>query len=328
MPDDILETEADVVVVGGGSAGSTAAIGAQRHLPLGRVVLLEKAHVKRSGAIAIGMDGLNNAVIPGHATPEQYVKEITMANDGIVNQRAVLAYAERSFDMIQQLDSWGVKFQKTESGDFDVKKVHHNGSYVLPMPEGYDLKKILTRMIRRSGVRVSNRVMATRLLTNRGRVAGVIGFGGRVGGGPGAVDRAVQNGRGRPAAGAGGVASDSSVADRGGRAVSGGRLNQRLATNSSGAPHPRCSNATVSGGFRLSSKRGGNSHWHSTTNIATRHRASSRSRQHPHQRLLQPGDALWLTRQRPNLLLDPHQLAGRSLELLKQGRLHAVQPVQ
>jgi succinate dehydrogenase/fumarate reductase flavoprotein subunit len=169
------DLDADIVVVGGGSAGSTAAIRAQRALPMGRVLLLEKAHVKRSGAIAIGMDGLNNAVIPGHATPEQYVKEITMANDGIVNQRAVLAYAERSFSMIQQLDSWGVKFQKTESGDFDVKKVHNNGSYVLPMPEGYDLKKILTKMIRRSGVRVSNRLMATRLLTAAdGRIAGVL----------------------------------------------------------------------------------------------------------------------------------------------------------
>jgi succinate dehydrogenase/fumarate reductase flavoprotein subunit len=178
---DVRHTEVEVVVIGGGSAGSTAAIRAQKELPVGRVLLLEKAHVKRSGAIAIGMDGLNNAVIPGHATPEQYVKEITMANDGIVNQRAVLAYAERSFDMIQQLDRWGVKFQKTESGDFDVKKVHHNGSYVLPMPEGYDLKKILTRTIRRAGVRVSNRVMATRLLTTTGpdgqrRIAGVIGL--------------------------------------------------------------------------------------------------------------------------------------------------------
>jgi len=167
--------EADIVVVGGGSAGSTAAIRAQRDLPLGRVLLLEKAHVKRSGAIAIGMDGLNNAVIPGHATPEQYVKEITMANDGIVNQRAVLTYAERSFPMIEKLDSWGVKFQKTEAGDFDVKRVHHNGNYVLPMPEGYDLKKILTKMIRRAGVRVSNRLMATRLLTAPdGRIAGVL----------------------------------------------------------------------------------------------------------------------------------------------------------
>jgi succinate dehydrogenase/fumarate reductase flavoprotein subunit len=178
----IKELEADVVVVGGGSAGSTAAIEAQRHLPIGRVLLLEKAHVKRSGAIAIGMDGLNNAIIPGHATIEDYVKEITMANDGIVNQKAVLAYATRSFEMIQQLDAWGVKFQKTESGDFDVKKVHHKGSYVLPMPEGYDLKKILTRLIRRSGVRVCNRVMGTRLLTHEGRIAGLIGLDVRDGG--------------------------------------------------------------------------------------------------------------------------------------------------
>ena len=168
--------EADIVVVGGGSAGSTAAIRAQQSLPRGRVILLEKAHIKRSGAIAIGMDGLNNAIIPGHATPEQYVKEITMANDGIVNQRAIWEYATHSYEMIQELDAWGVKFQKTASGDFDVKKVHHKGSYVLPMPEGYDLKKILTRVLKRAGVQIINRVMATRLLKDGDRVAGVVGF--------------------------------------------------------------------------------------------------------------------------------------------------------
>ena len=168
--------EADIVVIGGGSAGSTAAIAAQQALPRGRVILMEKAHIKRSGAIAIGMDGLNNAIIPGHATAEQYVKEITMANDGIVHQRAILEYANNSFAMLQQLDEWGVKFQKTSSGEFDVKKVHHKGSYVLPMPEGYDLKKILTRVLKRAGARVLNRVMATRLLMDGDRVAGVLGF--------------------------------------------------------------------------------------------------------------------------------------------------------
>jgi succinate dehydrogenase/fumarate reductase flavoprotein subunit len=169
-------TEADIVIVGGGSAGSTAAIRAKELNPKAKVLLLEKAHIKRSGAIAIGMDGLNNAVIPGHTTPEQYVKEITMANDGIVDQAGVLAYAERSFAMIGQLDSWGVKFQKTETGDFDVKKVHHNGSYVLPMPEGYDLKKILARRIKRALVEVSNRIMATRVVVEQGRVVGVLGL--------------------------------------------------------------------------------------------------------------------------------------------------------
>jgi succinate dehydrogenase/fumarate reductase flavoprotein subunit len=171
----------DILVIGGGTAGSVAAIKAKEALPDGEVFLLEKANVKRSGAMALGMDGVNNAVVPGHATPEQYVKEITVANDGIVNQRAVLAYARESFGMIQELESWGVKFQKTPSGDYDVKKVHHKGSYVLPMPEGYDIKKILTRVIRQTGVKVENRVMATRILLDEGRAVGAAGFNVRTG---------------------------------------------------------------------------------------------------------------------------------------------------
>jgi succinate dehydrogenase/fumarate reductase flavoprotein subunit len=178
---ETVELETDVLVIGGGSAGSVAAIKAREARPDLSVLVLEKANVKRSGAISMGMDGLNNAVIPGHATPEQYVKEITMANDGIVNQAAVLAYAVRSYAMIQELDGWGVKFQKTETGDFDVKKVHHKGTYVLPMPEGYDLKKILTRQMRRVGVKVSNRIMGTRLLTEGGRVVGAMGLHTRTG---------------------------------------------------------------------------------------------------------------------------------------------------
>jgi len=180
MPNDI-ELEADVLVIGGGTAGCVAAIKAKEALPEGTVLLLEKANVKRSGAIALGMDGVNNAVVPGHATPEQYVREITMANDGIVNQKAILAYAEQSFGMIQELESWGVKFQKTATGDYDIKKVHHQGSYVLPMPEGYDIKKLLTRAIRRVGVKTENRVMATRVLTDAGRAVGVLGLNVRTG---------------------------------------------------------------------------------------------------------------------------------------------------
>src|SRR6185369_8704115 len=111
---ETMEHEVDVLVIGGGTAGPMAAVKAKQADPSLRVLLLEKANVKRSGAISMGMDGLNNAVIPGHATPEQYVREITIANDGIVNQKAVMAYAKHSFKTIQQLDRWGVKFQKTE----------------------------------------------------------------------------------------------------------------------------------------------------------------------------------------------------------------------
>jgi succinate dehydrogenase/fumarate reductase flavoprotein subunit len=123
----------------------------------------------------MGMDGLNNAVIPGHTTPEQYVKEITIANDGICDQGPVLKYAERCFSIIQELDSFGVRFQKDENGNFDVKKVHHIGTYVLPMPNGETVKKALYRQLRRARLLISNRFMATRLLTGvDGRIAGAI----------------------------------------------------------------------------------------------------------------------------------------------------------
>jgi succinate dehydrogenase/fumarate reductase flavoprotein subunit len=169
----ILET--DVLVIGGGTAGPMAAVTAKERNPKLRVLLLEKANVKRSGAICMGMDGLNNAILPGHATPEAYVKEITIANDGIVNQKAVMAYATRSFDMIRQLDSWGVHFQKDGTGDYDVKKVHHLGTYVLPMPDGHNVKKILYRRLRRERVDIENRYQATRLIKDgRGRITGAV----------------------------------------------------------------------------------------------------------------------------------------------------------
>ena len=128
------ELTCDVLVVGGGTAGTMAAITAAE--AGADVLLLEKAHVRHSGALAMGMDGVNNAVIPGKATPEDYVAEITRANDGIVNQATVRQTATRGFDMVQRLEKYGVKFEKDEYGEYAVRRVHRSGSYVLPDARG------------------------------------------------------------------------------------------------------------------------------------------------------------------------------------------------
>src|SRR5271155_2378943 len=148
--DGLSEVSCDVLVIGGGTAGPMAALKAKANNPKANVVLLEKANVKRSGAISMGMDGLNNAVIPGYATPEQYVKEITIANDGIVDQKAVYKYAQNCYSIIEELDSFGIRFLKNENGDYAVKKVHHIGTYVLPMPNGDTVKKAIYRQLRRA----------------------------------------------------------------------------------------------------------------------------------------------------------------------------------
>ncbi len=173
----------DVAVVGGGTAGTMAAITAAEHGA--SVLLLEKAHVRHSGALAMGMDGVNNAVIPGQATPEDYVAEITRANDGIVNQRTIYQTATRGYDMVRRLERYGVKFAKDAAGDYDVRRVHRSGNYVLPMPEGKDVKKVLYRVLRqrsiREKVRIENRVMPVRVLTAGGCAAGLAGFNTRTG---------------------------------------------------------------------------------------------------------------------------------------------------
>ncbi|WP_176741364.1 fumarate reductase/succinate dehydrogenase flavoprotein subunit [Streptomyces sp. LUP30] len=182
---DAEELTCDVLVIGGGTAGTMAALtAAERGAD---VLLLEKAHVRHSGALAMGMDGVNNAVVPGRAEPDDYVAEITRANDGIVDQATVRQTATRGFAMVQRLESYGVKFEKDEHGDYAVRQVHRSGSYVLPMPEGKDVKKVLYRQLRRremrERIRIENRVMPVRVLTSPedGRAIGAVGFNTRTG---------------------------------------------------------------------------------------------------------------------------------------------------
>ncbi|MFG2289585.1 fumarate reductase/succinate dehydrogenase flavoprotein subunit [Streptomyces sp. NPDC048595] len=184
-PDSAEELSCDVLVIGGGTAGTMAALTAAEHGA--SVLLLEKAHVRHSGALAMGMDGVNNAVVPGRAEPDDYVAEITRANDGVVDQSTVRQTATRGYAMVRRLESYGVKFEKDEHGAYALRQVHRSGSYVLPMPEGKDVKKVLYRQLRRremrERIRIENRVMPVRVLTGPdGRAIGAVGLHTRTGG--------------------------------------------------------------------------------------------------------------------------------------------------
>ncbi len=72
--------------------------------------------------------------------------------------------------MVQWLERYGVKFEKDEHGEYAVRRVHRSGSYVLPMPEGKDVKKALYRVLRQRSMRekitIENRLMPVRVLTD------------------------------------------------------------------------------------------------------------------------------------------------------------------
>lgn len=47
-----------------------------------------------------------------------------------MHQRTIQAYANGSYEIIRYLASLGVKFEKDDSGEYNVRKVHHMGTYL------------------------------------------------------------------------------------------------------------------------------------------------------------------------------------------------------
>ena len=165
--------EADVVIVGGGSAGAMAGIRAKEVGPDKKVVVLEKGHAKYSGCIARGMDALNIVAVPGVATPELYVESNSIACDGIMDEPVNYRMAERSWPLMQKLIDWGVCFPQDEKGEYEILQVHPKGRFCVTMKEP-ELKTILYQRLLDSGVQVINRTMAAEILVEDGRVAGVM----------------------------------------------------------------------------------------------------------------------------------------------------------
>lgn len=172
---DYSVIDADILILGGGSAGTMAAIRAKEVDPNQKVVVFEKGEMKYSGCIARGMDALNIVAIPGIADPDDYVEAMRLQTEGIFDEPVSYTLAERSFDMLKKLESWGVLFPTDEDGNYDMLKGHPKGKFVVTMKEP-ELKTILHQRARDLGVKIFNRTMAMSLLKEDGQVCGAIGM--------------------------------------------------------------------------------------------------------------------------------------------------------
>lgn len=172
--------QADILVIGGGSAGCMAANRALEIDPGLKVVIFEKGDIKYSGSIARGMDALNIVAIPNFTTPEFYVESSTLNCYGILDVPPTYEMARRSFDLLRKLEGWGVYFPQDEKGDYCTLQYHPVGKFLTAMEEP-DLKVMITEKALGKGAVAVNRTMGLKLLMDDGRVAGAVGVNVRTG---------------------------------------------------------------------------------------------------------------------------------------------------
>ncbi len=169
------QIQADLLIIGGGSAGCLAANRALELKPDLQVVVFEKGDIQYSGSIARGMDALNIVAIPNFTSPELYLEAITMSCAGIVDAPPSLEMARRSFRLLQKLEGWGVYFPKDPGGTYRTLQYHPKGKFLTAMEEP-NLNVLISRKALEKGARAVNRVMGLRLLTDEGRVVGAVGL--------------------------------------------------------------------------------------------------------------------------------------------------------
>ncbi|ACA60382.1 adenylyl-sulfate reductase subunit alpha [Candidatus Desulforudis audaxviator] len=167
--------DADVLIIGGGTAGCLAAWEARQaggdNL---KIVILEKAFIRNSGALSAGMNALNMYVNQGK--PEDLVAYIRYDMCGApVREDILLSVAELVNETVAMMEKEGLPIKKKADGSYLNRgkwNIEINGSL---------LKPITANMAIKARAKVYNRVYVTDLITVDGQVAGCVGFGVRDG---------------------------------------------------------------------------------------------------------------------------------------------------
>ena len=178
--------ETDVVVLGAGAAGTLSAIYAHRTNPKLRVTVLDKSKMETSGAAGRGMDALNTMALPPYSEPEDIVEMLTKVTEGILDQEVAYTFGQRCPQVVKDLEEImnrpkGDLFPVDENGNYLLYYLHPTDKPMLLPMHGEEMKRALGKAVRNTGVKVYDRTPAIKLVTENGRVAGVLAFNIRTG---------------------------------------------------------------------------------------------------------------------------------------------------
>ncbi len=172
---EMEEVICDLLIVGGGNAGCFVAIEAKKIDPALKVVIMEKAHIMRSGACSAGRDAINT-YIPKGKTPEDLVRwSRAQVGGGPLREDLALSNAELLNESVEDLERWGLPLLRDENGD-----IKYRGKWDISV-HGEQIKPIMAEKAIEAGAIVYNRIVGTGLLMVDGRCAGATGFGVRDG---------------------------------------------------------------------------------------------------------------------------------------------------
>lgn len=160
----------DVLIIGGGTAGCYAALTISENSDK-KVLICEKAHIKRSGCLAAGVNALNAYIVEGRK-PQDYVEYAKKDADGIVREDLLLTMSEKLNKVTDRLEKLGLVILKDENGKYVTR-----GNRNLKI-NGENIKPILADAVEKAkNVTVLNRVNIFDYSVKDNKINGAFGFG-------------------------------------------------------------------------------------------------------------------------------------------------------
>ena len=160
----------DVLIIGGGTAGCYAALTISENSDK-KVLICEKAHIKRSGCLAAGVNALNAYIVEGRK-PQDYVDYAKKDADGIVREDLLLTMSEKLNEVTDRLEKLGLVILKDENGKYVTR-----GNRNLKI-NGENIKPILADAVEKAkNVTVLNRVNILDYSVKDNKINGAFGFG-------------------------------------------------------------------------------------------------------------------------------------------------------
>ncbi len=174
----MVTIESDLLVIGGGLAGVTAAIKASE-AGVSNIVLVSKGKLGKD-SISTFAAGVFQTPFPGDDKEALFTMYTTedVWGGGLCNEEWLKVYLAECWERLQDMERWGVTWLKDSSGSI----LRQEGRWKLPMAmfRGEQMMEEMARKVRQCGIKVIGHTMITDLLTEHGtqggRVTGALGF--------------------------------------------------------------------------------------------------------------------------------------------------------